>query len=114
MYTFVKCAAAAFATLVSVSASAAATPSTSAQIIDLMNGWFGEGLAVGLNNTVATGCATSPYQFILQASHPAYKQTASLLLAAHATRRPVVIYFDSGNCAVSDRAVILGVRMTDD
>lgn len=105
-------AGACVASVICAAPPALAAPSNTIDttIAQLENGWFGEGMAVILNNVNVSGCGPGN-EFGVKASHPNFAQISSLLIAAKLSARTVQIVYEPTSCVFGNRKELLSVRL---
>jgi ABC-type sugar transport system substrate-binding protein len=100
------------AAMICAASAAHAAPSNTIDttIAQLENGWFGEGMAVILNNVNVSGCGPGN-EFGVKTSHPNFAQISSLLISAKLSGRTVQIVYEPTSCVFGNRKELLSVRL---
>jgi hypothetical protein len=89
-----------------LSGIAAASPTSTSGILNYVGtGLAGEGLYVGINQSLSSGCA-GPYVFIAT-SAPQYKETVSTVLLASAQGKTITLYYDNAAACTSNGSIVL-------
>jgi len=84
------------------------------QITFIENGWYGEGFAIHMENSVQTaGCPAPGYEYGIDASHQAYKILVALLITAYTQKLPVQMVVQLGTCVLGARTKIISIRLRD-
>ena len=103
-----------FLALVSFTTQAQYSPTASGQITFIENGWFGEGFAIHMENSVQTaGCPAAANEYGLEASHQAYKILVALMITAYTQKLPVQMVVQPGTCVLGARTKIISIRLRD-
>lgn len=115
MKNFIKSivAGAFFAAFSAGSAQAAILASSDSVPRMVENGWYGDGLAITLVNSVPTGCVLVN-EFWLEATHPGYKNISKMVIGASLASRKIRVVFDNAAACVSTgRASVVSVQLLD-
>jgi len=80
------------------------------RIVWLENGWAGEGLALHLDNSGATGCPSPSTEFAVNKNHPAFRELTAIALTAYTSGANVELVGDRGVCHMG-RTSLISIRL---
>jgi hypothetical protein len=96
-----------------MTANAAIAETAVSKVILVENGWYGEGMAFQMTVAIS-GCSVgiNPLgdQYMIEKTHPSYKELTSMLLAAYTTAASVSVTVDTGVCPVG-RTKVLSIKL---
>ena len=77
------------------------------------NGWFGEGIAIHVDQSAPAGCVvnTGFGDFGVRSDHPAYDKITALILSAFFSHSAVELVVNPGNCVFGNRTNVVSVRL---
>lgn len=95
----------------SSTAVAALATAPVAKIIQIENGWNGEGLALITDGAGVSGCTGGPTQFAIEVGNPAYKDMVAIVLTAFSSGSNVEMMVDQSNCIFGARTKVISLRL---